>query len=255
MEFREEILPINVLPKELSKNGDIIGYYYPEGYLTRSGILFKRMAFYRPAIYRSAYVLSQINETATVDDVFEYIRSFSFQGFSFNDKAFIEQAFSKACEDADNGIKKYYNNANYKFYDWVSKEDRKIAIAKNSRNVKHHKIVDEIEVAINTLMEDGEFVHSGSIKEIASKDIKMSSKTIRGVISAFHRSRIDKYNEGLFGNKDYYAYLKASNEHKIETAVFEKQTLNKRKLGAATKLHYNTISNLWKKEWEGKILR
>lgn len=255
MIFKEEILPNGVIPKEIKNRGIVVGHYYEGGYLTRSAFLFNKIAFYKPAIYRCSYVLTQLNETATVDDIFDYVRSFSFNGFSFSDKSFIEKAFSNACEDLDNNIRKYYNSTKYKFYDYVSAQERREVVGRNSRNVNHHKIVDEIDSAIEVLMSDGEFVHSGSIKSVASKNIKMSSKTIRAIVSAFHRERVDRYNNSLFGNKDYYAYLRASNEHKIEEAILKEQTLNKRKIGKVTKLHYNTVANLWNKEWEGRILR
>jgi hypothetical protein len=153
-------------------------------------------------------------------------------------------------------IKKYFwvrpytsIGAEDKVIEGVLYEGKRKLVMNQYNKSKRIETLNKIENAVNLLIEEGNegntFLTISDIEELSG----VPKKTISNVYSLF-KNDIDKYNTDVFKTSIYAEFIKMSNVFTISSSIvkFKEEMeirLTKRKVAGKSKLHINTVYNLW----------
>lgn len=251
--------------EEVWYKGTLCAYYLDDGFYSYSAYSKVSRGNFSNA-FRVCNVVTFLNPDISVEVLFSYMDLLCSEFFDTNDFNVDRKILLKNINKVRDGlyevtpiVKKYFW---VKPYDKIGKKDKEVngvlydgkskvvmSLYNKSRSVKTVMILEN---AINTLIEvgndNGSFITYKDIQEVSG----LSMATIKRLSFMFKKD-IDSYNIANFNTEKYGEFLKFISVNKITSTIRffinESETkLTQRKVASKSKLHFNTVCNLWGEE-------
>lgn len=244
-----------------SSQGVLAAYYIPDGFYNYSAYCKVSRGKFGNA-FRVASVLTLLNLDKPISILFEYMDLVCKVYFDTDNLMVDRSIVLKNIEKVKNNL--YQVNPVLKKYFWVKpytnigvfeKEidgvvydgKRKIVLSQLNKS-RRIETISKIENAIDFLIsedEDNRFITIADISEISG----VPNKTISNIYSLF-KSEVDNYNISVFNTSVYTEFIKMNNVSTISSSIkkFKEELetrLTKKKVANSSKLHINTVYNLW----------
>ena len=236
-------------------DGDLTSYYLEDGFDCYNAYTNVSRGNYRLA-HRVAIIVGFLNPEKRTEDLFEYMdilceTKYDNENFKIN-RPHILNVLKNSQEglyDVTPEIKKYYWVGEYKY---ANRSKKSSIILNHSNNNRVKRTFNAVERAVALLIEEGNesntFITIKDIVEVSG----LSKPTVHKAIGLF-KEDINNYNTVKFQTSNYTEFVKLSNIGSI-VGVIEKfieemeMKVTQRKVASRSRLHYNTVNNLWFEE-------
>ena len=248
--------------KEVWHNGILCGYYLDDGFYNYSAYCSLSRGNYKNA-FRVSVMVSYLNMDKPIEVLFEYMdmvckEYFDTETFKINRSTILNniKKVRDGLYDVQPVVSKYfwikpYTNIGLKDkeIDGVVYSGKATVIMNQFNKSKRLETISKVENAIQVLMHDRDmFLTVADISKVS----EVPKRTINNIYPMF-KSEIDAYNLSVFNTDTYGEFLKDINITKITSVINNfKDCLvlkfTKRNISEKSKLHINTVYNLWNED-------
>jgi hypothetical protein len=257
--------------KEVYYNGILTSYYVEDGFYTYSAYCSPSRGNFSNA-YRISNIVSFLNTDIDVEILFEYMDLLCKEMFDLDtlkvNRSVILNNITKVRDglyDVSPVVSKYFWVKPFTSIGLADKEIDGIVYPGKSKVVMSQynktrrietisKIENAIDLIISELANSGRFLTINLIADIAG----LAKITVSKNFHLF-KEDVDKYNISVFNTDNYNTFTKSCNIDTIKCAIesFKEELeikITKKKVSNKSKLHINTVYNLWNEEEIQKTL-
>lgn len=259
------------LGKKVYYNGILTSYYVEDGFYTYSAYCSLSRGNFSNA-YRISNIVSFLNPDIEIEVLFEYVDLLCKEMFDLDtlkvNRSVILNNITKVRDglyDVSPVVSKYFWVKPFTSIGLADKEINGIIYPGKSKIVMSQynktrrietisKIENAIDLITSELANSGRFLTINLIADIAG----LAKITVSKNFHLF-KEDVDKYNISVFNTDNYNTFVKSCNIDTMKCAIesFKEELeikITKKKVSNKSKLHINTVYNLWNEEEIQKAL-